>query len=35
MTIDDLEMLLATCKEDKCKFDNIVRVLIHSKRGDK
>ena len=35
MTIDDLEMLLATYKEDKGKFDDVVRAFIQNKRGDK
>jgi hypothetical protein len=28
MTIDDLEMLLATYKKDKSRFDDVVKVLV-------
>ena len=31
--IDDLEMLLATYKKDKSRFDDVVKVLIENKRG--
>ena len=33
MTIDDLEMLLATYKKDKSRFDDVVKVLVENKRG--
>jgi len=32
MTIDDLEMLLATYKKDKSRFDDVVKVLVENKR---
>lgn len=33
MTIDDLEMLLATYKKDKSRFDDVVKALVENKRG--
>ena len=32
MTIDDLEMLLATYKKDKSRFDDVVKALVGNKR---
>ena len=32
MTIDDLEMLLATYKKDKSRFDDVVKALVENKR---
>ncbi len=32
-SIDDLEMLLATYKKDKSRFDDVVKALVENKRG--
>ena len=33
MTIDDLEMLVATYKKATSRFDDVVKVLVENKRG--